>query len=236
MKFPVKLQKMKLLKRYKRFLADVQQFQDRLTFTAHCPNPGSMKTLLDDPDTKVWVRPHEDARTRLPYTLEIIESYGTLIGINTMLPNKIAKEAIEADKIQELARYESLKTEVKYGKNSRIDILLQSEDKPDTYVEVKSVTMKRGQQAQFPDSVTKRGKKHLEELMDMVSAGHRAVMLFIIQRDDCLDFGIAEDIDSDYAATMKEAIKNGVEILAYACKVTPEEIYVKKRVKVNIIV
>jgi sugar fermentation stimulation protein A len=236
MKFPVKLQKMKLLKRYKRFLADVQQFPDRLTFTAHCPNPGSMKTLLDDPNTKVWVRPHEDARTRLPYTIEIIERYETLIGVNTMHPNKIAKEAIEEDKIQELSRYTTLKTEVKYGKNSRVDIVLQADDKPDAYVEVKNVTMKRGEQAQFPDSVTKRGKKHLEELMDVVKKGYRGVMLFIIQREDCKEFGIAEDIDPDYAATLKEAMKQGVEVLAYACKVTPEEIYVNKRVKVNIIV
>lgn len=235
MKFPVKLQKMRLLKRYKRFLVDVQQFSDLLTFTAHCPNPGSMKTLLDDPETKVWLRPHDDARTRLPYTLEIVERYGTLIGVNTMLTNKIAIEAITEEKIQELGRYETLKPEVKYGKNSRVDVLLKSPDKPDAYVEVKNVTMKRGVQAQFPDSVTARGKKHLEELMNVVKEGHRAVMLFIVQRDDCQEFTVAEDIDPDYAATIKKAMAAGVEVIAYACKVSPTEIYVHKKLKVNIV-
>lgn len=234
MKFQKPLKRVKLLKRYKRFLADIYEKETDLTFTAHCANSGSMKGIFDEEQPMVWVSAAEDAKRRLPYTLEIVETQNGMVGVNTHFTNKIAMEAIEKGKIEALLHYEALRREVKYGESSRIDILLESPDKPKTYVEVKNVSMLVEGQVRFPDAVTARGTKHLMELMHMVNEGHRAVMLYISQRDDCDTFSVAGDIDPLYAETLEQAMKSGVEVLAYKCHVSPQEIYLKEKLKVDL--
>ncbi len=233
MKFNTPLIEGKLIKRYKRFLADVK-LKNGEVVTAHCANPGSMQTV-NIVDSKVWLSPTKNPNRKLKYTWEIIEIAKNKIGINTSLPNTIVKEAINEKQIPELKGYTSLKSEVKYGKNSRIDILLRSDLKPDCYVEVKNVTMRRRSKdnniAEFPDSVTARGKKHLLELTEMVSLGFRSVMFFLIQREDCDYFSIAEDIDPDYAVTLDKAMEAGVELLCYKCKLTPKFIEITSPVQ-----
>lgn len=222
MKFPDPLIPGRLLKRYKRFLADVE-LEDGSVVTAHCANPGSMMGLVD-PGNPVWLSPARNPERKLRYTWEIVAADGNPVGINTALPNGLAEEAIAAGRIAELAGYPNLKREVKYGKNSRIDLLLSGDGRPDCYVEVKNVTLRRGDLAEFPDAVTARGAKHLAELSRVVEAGGRAVMLYIAQRDDCASFAVAGDIDPTYQAAFHDALTSGVEAICYACKVTPESI------------
>ena len=232
MKFAKPLKRVQLLKRYKRFLADVHCKDMGLTFTAHCANSGSMKGIFDEePTPYAWVSPAENAARKLPYTLEIIETQYGMVGVNTHLTNKIALESIQDGRIESLLFYDTIKREVKYGENSRIDLLLEGPNKPLTYVEVKNVSMRQGEKASFPDAVTARGTKHLLELMHMVNLGHRAVMLYVAQRSDCDTFSVADDIDPLYAETLKKAIDHGVEVLAYRCHVSPEEIYIKDKMK-----
>jgi len=233
MKFKKPLKRVKLLKRYKRFLADVYCKDMDLTLTVHCPNSGSMKGIFeDDPHPTAWISPAENAARKLPYTLEIIETSHGMVGVNTHMTNLLAVEAIKAQRIDALLCYDSLRQEVPYGENSRIDILLESPDKPMTYVEVKNVSMRQGDRVTFPDAVTARGTKHLLELMKMVDAGHRAVMLYIAQRWDCDTFSVAQEIDPLYAETLKKAMAQGVEILAYKCHVSEEEIVLKNKLKI----
>lgn len=226
MKFETPLIKGTLIKRYKRFLTDVS-LEDGSVVIAHCANSGSMLSVKPEGAT-VWISPSDNPKRKLKYTWEIIEIDGTNVGINTGHPNRLVAEAIAEGLVPELAGYESQRREVKYGKNSRIDILLESGGKPPCYVEVKNVTMKRDLGpdgfAEFPDSVTTRGAKHLVELADMVAEGHRAVMFYLVQRDDCPLFKIAGDIDPDYEAGLVTARKAGVEVLCYQFKVTPQEI------------
>ena len=226
MKFETKLLKGKLVKRYKRFFADVV-LENGETVVAHCANSGSMLSVKPEGAT-VWISPANNPKRKLKYTWEIVQIDGHNVGINTGHPNRIVAEAIEAGEIAELTGYDSLRREVKYGKNSRIDMLLESEDKPPCYVEVKNVTMKRDLspdgKAEFPDSVTTRGAKHLVELADMVAEGHRSVMFYLVQRGDCPSFSVAGDIDPDYEAGLAVAMKAGVEVICYQCEVTPEEI------------
>ena len=232
MKFETPLIKGTLVKRYKRFMADVE-LADGSVVTAHCANSGSMLSV-NEPGSDVWISPASNPDRKLKFTWELIKLGDAMVGINTVHPNKLVAEAIEDGTIKELSGYASLRREVKYGKNSRIDILLEDDAKPSCYVEVKNVTMRRdlkpGAPADFPDGVTSRGKKHLEELTDMIKEGHRAVMMYLVQRDDTENFTIAEDIDPDYAEALRRALKSGLEVLCYDCAVSPEEITVNKPV------
>ena len=229
MQFSSSLVKGKLIQRYKRFLADVE-LEDGSLVTAHCANSGSMLGLKD-PGNEVYLSPATGGK--LSYRWEIVDVQGALVCVNTSLPNKIAEEAIALQKIPELCGYETIRREVKYGESSRIDLLLQSADKPDCYVEVKSViTRRKGTVAEFPDAVTTRGAKHLRELTQMVQNGHRAVMLYIALRNDCDSFTFAEDIDPTYAQEAKIAFASGVEKLCYACDITKEHITLTHPLKI----
>ena len=218
MKFPTPLIEGVLVQRYKRFLADVRLASGEVV-VAHCANPGSMLSVKD-PGAKVWLSPAADPARKLRYTWELIAVGDGLVGINTGHPNRIVAEAITAGKIKELAGYPVLKREQKYGKNSRIDILLEGPGRPACYVEVKNVTLKRGpgDLAEFPDAVTERGAKHLREMTDIVKAGGRAVMVYLVQRTDCRRFSIAGDIDPGYARELAAARAAGVEALCYGCR------------------
>jgi sugar fermentation stimulation protein A len=230
MKFETALIKGKLIKRYKRFLADVE-LENGEVVTAHCANSGSMLSVKEAGST-VWLSPSNNPKRKLKFTWELIEVGGFNVGINTGHPNKIVEEAILAGQIEELNGYGSLRREVKYGQNSRIDVLLEDDDKPKCYVEVKNVTLKRGENADFPDAVTSRGAKHLRELGDMVEEGHRAVMFYLVQRGDCKVMDIARDIDPTYDEELKTALKRGVEVICYQCDVGTEEIRVTTPVPV----
>ena len=233
MKFPNPLLRGTLVRRYKRFMADVV-LDTGETVTAHCANSGSMLSVNEE-DAEVWLSPAQNPDRKLKYTWEMIRIGTTLVGINTSLPNKLVEEAIVAGKIKELKGYANLRREVKYGKNSRIDILLEDDTKPPCYVEVKNVTMKRDLDpkapAEFPDAVTARGTKHLGELVDMVKAGNRAVMFYLVQREDSKSFTVADDIDPAYAKALARAIKAGVEVLCYACTLSPEDIRISRPLK-----
>lgn len=219
MKFPDPLIHGRLIKRYKRFLADVELDGGEVV-TAHCPNPGSMLSV-NAPGSEVWLSPARNPERKLRYTWEMIRVGGTLVGINTAHPNRLVEESVLSGAIAELAGYGSLRREVRYGRNSRIDLLLEDDGLPTCFVEVKNVTMKRGGGAdapvEFPDSVTARGTKHLVELAEMVRQGKRAVMVYLVQRGDGAKFSIAADIDPTYAAALDNAMAAGVEALCYGC-------------------
>ncbi len=235
MKFPDPLIHGRLIKRYKRFLTDVE-LDDGSVVVAHCANSGSMESVKE-PGAEVWLSPARNPDRKLKFTWEMIRIGETLVGINTSLPNYIVSEAIESGKVSELTGYASLRREVKYGKNSRIDILLEDEAKPNCYVEVKNTTMRRdlaGGPAEFPDAVTSRGAKHLVELSDMVKEGHRAVMFYLVQREDADAFTVADDIDPTYAEELAKAMKAGVEVVCYACSLSPEEISVTRHLPVEL--
>jgi sugar fermentation stimulation protein A len=190
---------------------------------------------LTAPGSEVWLSPADNPERKLKYTWELIRDGNALVGINTNHPNRLAAEAVAAGAIPELAGYSDLKREVKYGRNSRIDLLLGGDGRPPCYAEVKNVHLKRGQGlAEFPDSVTTRGAKHLVELADMVALGHRAVMLYLVQRDDCEAFAIAADIDPGYALGLAAARRAGVETLCYACTVAPEGIEVARPLRLRL--
>ena len=229
MKFETPLIEGVLVNRYKRFFADVRLPNGEIV-TAHCANSGSMMSVKDA-GARVWISPASNPARKLRYTWEIIEVNGGLVGINTGHPNRLVAEAIAAGHIKELAGYAALKREQKYGKNSRIDVLLEDPRRPSCYVEVKNVTLKRdlaGLHAEFPDSVTERGAKHLIEMTEMVRAGHRAVMVYLVQRGDCRRFRVAADIDPTYANELKKALAAGVEAVCYGCEVTPDGITIGK--------
>ena len=235
MKYPDPLIEGRLIKRYKRFLTDVE-LADGSVVVAHCANSGSMLSV-NEPGAEVWLSPARNPDRKLKFTWELIRIGRTLVGINTSLPNLIVSEAIESGKVPKLANVGTLRREVKYGKNSRIDILLESEDGKKCYVEVKNTTMRRDLKAgpaEFPDAVTSRGAKHLEELADMVRDGHRAVMFYLVQRQDCKSFTVAGDIDPAYAEGLKKARKAGVEVLCYDCKMTNKEIRVRNALPLDL--
>ena len=232
MHFPDPLMEARLIRRYKRFLSDIE-WPDGATDTVHCPNPGAMLGL-DAPGSRVFVSRSANPKRKYPLTLEIVEADGTLVGINTILPNRLAEEAITNGTISELAGYDTLRREVRYGRNSRIDILLQHPGRPICYVEVKNVHLRRQPGLmEFPDCVTARGAKHLQELGDQAEAGHRALMLFIIQRADGDRFDLARDIDPKYAAAFGRARQRGVEVFAYSCTVSASEILVTMPVPID---
>lgn len=220
MKFSNQLVHGRLIKRYKRFLADVQ-LDDGQIVTAHCTNSGSMKTALEE-GAEVYMTYHGDPKRKTQYTWEMIKLNGDWVGINTNHPNKLAYEAIKDGAISRLAGYTNVRREVKTG-NSRIDVYAEN-DSEQCFVEVKNVTMKSGDFALFPDAVTTRGQKHLDELIKIRERGVRAVMLYVIQRSDVKQFAPARDIDPDYARKLEEAYGIGVEVIAVHAKVTPEAI------------
>lgn len=233
MQFSVPLVSGRLVKRYKRFLADVVLDETGEEVTAHCANPGSMLGLKE-PGSRVWLSPSDNPKRKLKYSWEVIEADGALVGINTAHPNKLVEEALAAGRIQGLAGFETLRREVKYGKNSRIDILLEQADGSKIYVEVKNVhLMREPGLAEFPDSVTARGAKHLVELGDMVAEGHRAAMVFLVQRPDCNRLSLASDIDPNYAEAFKTAKAAGVEAYAIGCDVRLDGIDAVKDVAIN---
>jgi sugar fermentation stimulation protein A len=202
-----------LIRRYKRFLADVA-LQDGTRVTAHCPNSGSMQACCQ-PGRPVYLSYHDNPKRKLKYTWELIRMPTSLVGVNTQVPNRLTAHAIVSGDVPELSGYQTIRREVKAGKHSRIDILLESEDRRPCYVEVKNCTLVSGTQATFPDAVTLRGQKHLGELQNLVAMGFRSVMFFLIQRMDARSFAPAAHIDPHYAQKLHQAWQHGVEILAY---------------------
>jgi len=233
MKYKTPLIEGRLVKRYKRFFADVR-LDDGQIVTAHCANTGAMAGIKDE-GLKVWLSPSDNPKRKLKFTWEIVEAQNTLIGTYPSLANQLAEEAIHQGVITELTGYDSLRREVKYGDNSRIDLLLENEGKPPCWVEVKNVHWVRQQGlAEFPDGVTARGAKHLGELSIKARSGERAVQLFIVQRSDCTRLRAAADIDPVYAKSLMDAHNAGVEILAYGCDVSPAGIDITHALKVEL--
>jgi sugar fermentation stimulation protein A len=229
MRFSEPLTAGRLVRRYKRFLADIE-LTDGALVTAHCANPGSMLGLAD-PGIRVWLSKSDNPNRKLAWSLEIVEVDAgrgpALVGINTGHPNRLVEEAIGAGLIAEFVGYEGMRREVKYGRNSRIDILLSQDGRPDCYVEVKNVHLVRlPGLAEFPDSVTARGTKHLDELADMVRGGARAAMMYLVQRGDTEQVAIARDIDPAYGAALDKAREAGVEVVAYGCAVSADGVEV----------
>lgn len=214
----------RLIRRYNRFLADIE-LESGETVTAHCPNPGAMLGLKA-PGLRVWLEPNDDPKKKLRYGWRLVELpedgflTGGWAGIDTGAPNRVTAEALAAGAIPELGGYRTIRPEVKYGTRSRVDFLLSDPDRPDCYVEVKNVHLRRTDDwAEFPDSVTARGAKHLDELARVVADGDRAVMLYVIQRDDCARLRLAADIDPAYAAAFDAAQAAGVEVLVYGTRI-----------------
>jgi len=231
MKLPQPLYEATLLRRYKRFLADVQ-LPDGEVLTVHCPNSGSMKGCAE-PGSPVLLSQSSNEKRKLPFTLELIRIHDHWVGINTMRPNHLVREAIAQGKIPELGGYPEIRSEVRYGTNSRIDLLL-SGPSGSCYVEVKNVTLLSGTRALFPDAVTARGQKHLRELMQVVQAGGRGVIFFVVQREDAQSFGSADAIDPDYGKLLRLAIEGGVEALAYQAHISPREICLTRRLQISL--
>ncbi len=224
MRFQTPLVPARLIRRYKRFLADMR-LADGTEVVAHCPNPGSMMGL-DAPGLPCWLEPNDDARRKLNYGWRLAElPDGHVAGIDTAVPNRIVREALLARAVPELAAYGTVRAEVRYGRASRVDFLLTEPGLPDAYVEVKNVHLRRsGDWAEFPDCVTVRGARHLDELAGMAAQGHRSVMLYVVQRTDCARFRLAEDIDGNYAAAAARAQSAGVEMLCHGCAISPQAI------------
>ncbi len=226
MNFPQPLIEGRLIRRYKRFLTDVL-LNDGLQVTAHCPNTGSMKNCQPE-NARVWLSPSTNPKRKLAYTWELVElAPNILAGINTHNSNKLVKEAIESGVIKELSGYQSMRTEVRYGdESSRVDLLLSNHPgMVDCYVEVKNVTLWDGEgKGSFPDAVTARGTKHLRELILMVKQGYRAVLCFCVQHTGIKSVTTADEIDPLYADTLREAVSQGVEVIAYRADITPQSI------------
>ena len=227
MKFNKKLLQGTVIKRYKRFFVDIK-YKNK-TITAHCPNSGSMMNLLNK-GNNVWFSESKDPKRKLKYTLQIIEVDKKLVGINTHLTNKIILESLKNKKIISLIRFTDIKPEVKFSENTRFDFLI-SNNKEKCFLEVKNVTLvRKTNTAEFPDSITSRGTKHLKELIKAKKMGYQSYILFLIQREDCKHLKIAKDIDLNYKKSFDDSLKNGVKILCYDCKLSDEEIIINNQI------
>jgi len=231
MKLPEPLYPGILLRRYKRFLADVR-LDNGETVTAHCPNSGSMKGCAI-PGGRVLLSLSGNPKRKFPFTWELAQTDGIWIGINTSRTNRLVQEAICQERIPELTGYTDIRPEVSYGTGSRIDLLL-SGPSGDCHVEAKNVTLAEGKKALFPDAVTTRGQKHLHELMAVVRSGGRGVIFFVVQREDTRDFSPADAIDPEYGRLLRIAVKGGVEALVYQAAVSPLEIVLTKRLPITL--
>lgn len=223
MRFPTPLVPATLIRRYKRFLADIR-LEDGTEVTAHCANPGSMMGLAE-PGMRIWVEPNDDPKKKLKYGWRLVDHGGSFTCVDTSVANRALKEALLAGQVPAFSDYPTVLPEQKYGEKSRIDFLLRAPDRAEFYVEVKSVTLSRQPGlAEFPDSTTARGARHMEELARMASVGHRAMVLYLVQRTDARRVTLAADIDPTYAAAVDTARAAGVEVLALSARITPEEI------------
>ena len=223
----------RLVRRYKRFLADVE-LADGTLVTAHCPNTGSLLGC-QEPGSLVVLRDSQDPGRKLRYTFQSIRIGRGLVNVDTGLPNAVVAEAVERGQVPELAGYDTLRREVKYGANSRIDLLLENRGGgPRCYVEVKSTTLARGRTARFPDAVTERGRKHLVELSAVVAAGERAVQFFFVSRGDVSRFAPADDIDPAYGQALRAAAAAGVELVAYSTRVRPDRLELARSLPIEL--
>ncbi|USO01701.1 MAG: DNA/RNA nuclease SfsA [Alphaproteobacteria bacterium] len=219
-----------LIKRYKRFLVDVQLDTGEV-IVCHCPNSGAMLGI-NTPGLRVWVQPIVNPTGKLGYRFEMVEVQNTYVGANTARPNKLVEEALRLRTLVPFGGYECVTREVKYGAHSRMDFLLSGPNLPNHYVEVKNVHHKVADQARFPDSVTVRGTKHLRELMACVKEGGRASVVFVIQRDDCVSFAPAAEIDTTFAQAFREACAAGVDMYAYLCTVCPISLEILREIPI----
>ncbi len=230
MQWSLPLKPGRLLQRYKRFFADVE-LDDGRKVTAHCANPGSMRTCLEL-GGRVWLSFSGNPKRKLSWTWEIAEVDGTMVYVNPARANDLVADAIKSRVVEELGGYDILRREVRYGTSSRVDFVLAGGPRPHCYVEVKCATMGIADGAAFPDSVTARGTRHLEELIEVKQSGARAVLLFCVARDGVQLVRPADDIDPVYGATLRRAVHNGVEVLAYGCRVNPREVRIDRRMPV----
>ena len=231
MNFENKLISGLFIKRYKRFFVDIKI--NNQIITAHCPNTGSMYGLLKK-GNKVWVSESNNPNRKLKYTLEIIEDQKAKVGINTHSTNKIVHHALKNNLIKELKNSIEIKPETKFGKNTRFDFLIINKNFK-AFVEVKNVTLSRKRKkAEFPDAVTSRGLKHINELVSASKKGYKIFILYLVQREDCNSFSIAEDIDAEYEKALVKAVKNNLNILCYDCKFSSKGIKLNKKIKINI--
>ncbi|MFO7885056.1 MAG: DNA/RNA nuclease SfsA [Desulfobacteraceae bacterium] len=220
----------RLIKRYKRFLADIELETGEMV-TAHCPNSGSMKGCAV-PGAPVWISESTNPARKLKYTWELVQMPESMIGINTQVPNKLVKQAIEQGIIQELAEYKKVTSEVKTSSHTRLDLLLEKDTGEKCYVEIKNCTLVEKGTAMFPDAVTTRGQKHLEELQHLICLGHRAVIFYLIQRMDAREFKPASRIDPAYAEKLKTAVQNKVEVITRDTVIDTIEIKMGKSIPV----
>lgn len=233
MRFSRSLVPARLVRRYKRFLADVI-LDDGRAATVHCPNPGAMLGLAE-PGARIWLEPNDDPRRKLRYGWRLVElAGGHFAGIDTGVPNRVVGEALRAGGIPALAGYTEIRPEVRYGERSRVDFLARGPGLPDAWVEVKNVHLRRsGDRAEFPDCVTTRGARHLRELAARVAAGDRAILLYVVQRTDCARLALAEDLDPAYAAAAAKAQAAGVEALAHATHIEPTGVWLGRPLPVE---
>ena len=220
-----------LIQRYKRFLADIRLASGEVV-TAHCTNTGSMMGCKE-PGSEVYISRSDNQNRKLLYTWELIRADNTWVGINTMHPNKLVPEALTAGRIKELCGFDNIRREVKVSAHSRLDLCLEGSN-GNCFVEIKNVTLAVRGAAAFPDAVSERGTKHLKELMRLKRQGHRAAIVFVIQRGDCDSFRPADEIDHEYGRWLRRAIKAGVEALPYRAKVTPKEILLTEKIPVKL--
>ena len=231
MKFNETLIAGQFIKRYKRFFVDVKIGNEKVV--AHCPNTGSMMGLLKK-GNNVWISKSNNPKRKLKYTLQIIEDQKSKVGINTHLTNKIVFEALDKRVIKNFENLDKIQSEVKFGKNTRFDFLITEKYKK-TFIEVKNVTLSREKKiAEFPDAITSRGLKHIEELLEANKKGYKIYLFFVIQRNDCNKFKLAKDIDPEYCELLLKAVKKNLKILCYDCKFSPKGIELNREIQLKI--